>query len=101
LQKSCKNKKLAAENREMIEFRLVVLNKRIARPQVLRQYSAIFWPFFGTFYILSEEFNASLMNIHVHWVRKRDLCKTPPFVQFQRQTQTLILKILNVFLPAP
>ena len=29
---------------------------------------------------------------------KRDLCKTPPFTQFWRQTQILILKILNVFL---
>ncbi len=28
----------------------------------------------------------------------RDLCKTPPFAQFRRQTQILILKILNVFL---
>ncbi|OEU66874.1 MAG: hypothetical protein BA867_05025 [Desulfobacterales bacterium S5133MH16] len=28
----------------------------------------------------------------------RDLCKTPPFAQFQRQAQILILKILNVFL---
>jgi len=29
---------------------------------------------------------------------KRDLCKTPPFAQFLRQAQILILKILNVFL---
>jgi len=29
---------------------------------------------------------------------KRDLCKTPPFAQFRRQAQILILKILNVFL---
>jgi len=28
----------------------------------------------------------------------RDLCKTPPFVQFLRQAQILILEILNVFL---
>ena len=28
----------------------------------------------------------------------RDLCKTPPFAQFRRQAQILILKILNVFL---
>ena len=28
----------------------------------------------------------------------RDLCKTPLFAQFLRQTQILILKILNVFL---
>ena len=28
----------------------------------------------------------------------RDLCKTPPFAQFQRQTQILSLEILNVFL---
>jgi len=28
----------------------------------------------------------------------RDLCKTPPFAQFLRQTQILILEILNVFL---
>ncbi len=28
----------------------------------------------------------------------RDLCKTSPFAQFLRQTQILILKILNVFL---
>jgi len=27
-----------------------------------------------------------------------DLCKTPPFAQFRRQTQILILKIRNVFL---
>jgi len=27
-----------------------------------------------------------------------DLCKTPPFAQFRRQAQILILKILNVFL---
>jgi hypothetical protein len=29
---------------------------------------------------------------------KRDLCKTPPFARFPRQTQILILEILNVFL---
>ncbi len=28
----------------------------------------------------------------------RDLCKTPPFAQFRRQAQILILKILYVFL---
>jgi len=28
----------------------------------------------------------------------RNLCKMPPFAQFQRQTQILILKILDVFL---
>jgi hypothetical protein len=28
----------------------------------------------------------------------RDLCKTPPFAQFQRQAQILSLEILNVFL---
>jgi len=39
-----------------------VLNKRIARPQVLQQYSARSLPFFDTFYILSGEFNASLMH---------------------------------------
>jgi len=31
-------------------------------------------------------------------ISKRDLCKTPPFSQFLRQAQILILKILNVFL---
>ncbi len=30
--------------------------------------------------------------------RNRDLCKTPPFVQFLCRAQILILKILNVFL---
>ena len=30
--------------------------------------------------------------------RFRDLCKTPPFAQFRRQTQILSLEILNVFL---
>jgi hypothetical protein len=30
--------------------------------------------------------------------KDRDLCKTPPFAQFLRQSQILILKILNVFL---
>jgi len=29
---------------------------------------------------------------------KRDLCKTPPFAQSRRQSQILILEILNVFL---
>jgi hypothetical protein len=29
---------------------------------------------------------------------RRDLCKTSPFAQFLRQTQILILEILNVFL---
>jgi hypothetical protein len=28
----------------------------------------------------------------------RDFCKTPPFAQFRRQAQILILEILNVFL---
>jgi hypothetical protein len=31
-------------------------------------------------------------------VKDRDLCKTPPFAQSQRQAQILILKILHVFL---
>ena len=31
-------------------------------------------------------------------VKMRDLCKTPPFAQFQRQAQILSLEILNVFL---
>jgi len=62
MQKSCKSKKLTAENRKMVEFQMVVLNKRIARPQVLRQYSAISWPFFGRFYIPSGEFYAGRMH---------------------------------------
>jgi hypothetical protein len=32
------------------------------------------------------------------YIMNRDLCKTPPFAQFRRQAQILILKILNVFL---
>ena len=51
---------MTSENREMIEFRIVVLNKRISRLRVLGQYSAMSLPFFGMFYILSGEFNASL-----------------------------------------
>jgi hypothetical protein len=31
-------------------------------------------------------------------INRGDLCKTPPFAQFLRQAQILILKILNVFL---
>ncbi|TSA56616.1 MAG: hypothetical protein D4R45_00545 [Planctomycetaceae bacterium] len=34
----------------------------------------------------------------IHAYIKRDLCETPPFAQFRRQAQILILKILNVFL---
>jgi hypothetical protein len=62
MQKSCKSKKLTAENRKMFEFQMVVLNKQIVRPQVLRQYSAISWPFFGRFYTPSEKFDAGLMH---------------------------------------
>jgi hypothetical protein len=34
----------------------------------------------------------------VWWDMRRDLCKTPSFARFLRQTQILILEILNVFL---
>ncbi len=34
----------------------------------------------------------------IGWLSQRDLSKTPSFIQFRRQAQILILKILNVFL---
>jgi len=40
----------------------------------------------------------SQIHIQGFYVLFRDLCKTPPFAQFQRQTQILSLEILNVFL---
>jgi len=37
----------------------------------------------------------------VYMGKRWDLWKTPSFTQFMRLAQILILKILNVFLPAP
>jgi len=39
-----------------------------------------------------------IIRLPVSFYILRDLCKTPPFAQFRRQAQILILKILNVFL---
>jgi hypothetical protein len=62
MQKSCKNKKLTGKNQNMVEFRRVMLNKPITGPLVSRQYTAISVAFFGSFYILSEKFDAGLMH---------------------------------------
>jgi len=40
---------------------------------------------------------ADLAKLYTSFM-ERDLCKTPPFAQFQRQAQILSLEILNVFL---
>jgi hypothetical protein len=62
MQKSCKSKKLITKNQKMIGFQRVAFNLRVARSQVLRQYSAISWPFFATFTILLGEFIAGRMH---------------------------------------
>ncbi len=40
-------------------------------------------------------------SIQLSYGRKFQPCKKSPFAQFLRQTQILILEILNVCLPAP
>ena len=47
---------------------------------------------------LSDIRGPRVVKYHCTAERNRDLCKTPLFAQFLRQTQILILEILNVFL---
>ena len=47
---------------------------------------------------LSDIRGPRVVKYHCTAERNRDLCKTPPFAQFLRQAQILILEILNVFL---
>ena len=47
---------------------------------------------------LTEKLSGFFRFVYSRALYFRDLCKTPPFAQFRRQAQILILKILSVFL---
>jgi hypothetical protein len=48
--------------------------------------------------LLLPQKQRSIHSRHPREGTGRDLCKTPPFAQFRRQAQILILEIFNIFL---